>query len=77
MELIEHKPCTGRLENWSLHHCLSILWGHLYDDVRCRWRHGEHIHTSHIEGLRDMDLQEGMVITTRNSTYLLGKPLTS
>jgi hypothetical protein len=77
MKLIEHKPCTGRLEGWYTDRSYSVLWGHIYDDIHERWPNGESIHTSHIEGVRDMDLQEGMVVQTKNSTYLLGKPLTS
>lgn len=68
---------TARLENWSIDPCYEMLWGNINDDVYERWPNGKFIHTSYIKGVRDMELKEGDEVVTRNSTYLLGKPLES
>lgn len=65
---------TGRLEDWSVDGVNSIIWGKIYDDVHKRWYEGKQIHTSYIENVRDMELKEGDIVKTLNSTYLLGKP---
>lgn len=64
---------TGRLEGWYWDESYSIIWGYLYDDVRNRWRDGQHIHTSYIKDKKKY--VEGDLVSTLNSTYLLGKPL--
>lgn len=74
------KP-TGRLENWMVGRTFDevqeyIIWGNCYEDIHGRFRDGTNIHTSGIK-LTDYpidDLEEGMVVATGNSTYLLGKP---
>ena len=69
------KEVTGRLEGWVRDPYKAVVWGYLFDDVHKRWEDGIHIHTSHIEDFSDLDLKEGDVVTTANSTYLLGKEL--
>lgn len=64
---------TGRLESWYWDNTYNIVWGYLFDDVRGRWRDGEHIHTSNITSHKQDTTKEGDVVTTLNSTYLLGK----
>ena len=68
---------TGRIEVWTVHMIGSefILWGAIYDDIRERWEDGTTFHTSGIAGVDSNDLKKGMVVTTRNSTYLLGDSL--
>ena len=64
---------TGRLERWSVQYGLGkqcVVWGDIYDDVRERWPDGRTIHTS---GIDVVEFNEGDIVTTRNSTYLLGK----
>ena len=71
---MKHTKVTGRLENWresGVYKGESILFGNIYDDAECRFQDGTYIHTS---GIQPQDLEEGKVVTTRNSTYLLGKP---
>lgn len=63
---------TGRLESWYYDHALRVYYGHIYDDVKKRWWDGAFIHTSHCPY---PNKKEGDIIETRNSTYLLGKPL--
>lgn len=62
---------TGRLENWYRDPMFNVFWGNLFDDVHRRWRDGQLIHTSYCV---DPDAEEGDVIKTLNSSYLLGKP---
>jgi len=72
---------TGRLEGWMVGATYTalqeyIIWGYCYEDVRSRFRDGTQIHTSGIK-LTDYpidELKEGMVVKTRNSAYMLGKP---
>jgi hypothetical protein len=64
---------TGRLEKWVIQERgleEFVVWGHVYDDTRERFPDGTMIHTS---GIRSRPLKEGDVVTTRNSTYLLGE----
>ena len=64
---------TGRLENWQRQQATKkefIVWGYIYDDRAKRWADGEVIHTS---GIKNRQIKEGDIVTTRNSTYLLGK----
>lgn len=65
---------TGRIENWSTHHTLNFIAGHIYDDIHQRWVDGTYILTSNIKGLHNVELKEGDTVVTTNSTYLLGKP---
>jgi len=67
---------TGRLENWCVDtYGLSTLWGRVYGDIHGRFLEGQRIHTSYIEGLDKMELDEGVVVSTLNSHYVLGKSL--
>lgn len=73
---------TGRLEGWYYDYLNNVVWGYIYDDTRGRFVDGQRIHTSDIPSTRrnDKDVSqfvEGSVISTRNSRYLLGKPLTN
>jgi len=66
---------TGRLEAWCPDNIYGrILWGTLYGDSKGRWKDGTRIHTSDIMTPKE-EWKEGVVIQTRNSTYLLGKPI--
>lgn len=65
---------TGRLENWFLDKATKkefIIWGNVYEDVHERFPDGFFIHTS---GIKHRKVSEGVVVETRNSSYLLGKP---
>lgn len=73
--MIMSKLLTGRLENWVIDDYNCIIWGDIYDDIALRWCDAQPIHTSFIKGLKDMNLKEGDIVTTLNSTYLLGKPM--
>ena len=72
---------TGRLERWTVGATFTatneyIIWGDCYEDSRNRFPDSTPIHTSGIL-LSDYpidELKEGMIVKTRNSTYLLGKP---
>jgi hypothetical protein len=70
---------TGRLENWYKGNTRSTgtfrLLGEVYDDVRERFVDGAFIHTSDIVNT-DQCFEEGSVIKTHFSTYLLGKEMT-
>lgn len=73
---------TGRLENWTYDKLYNVVWGHIYDDTRGRFADGERIHTSDIPSTRHngrdaSQFVEGSIISTLNSHYLLGKPLTN
>lgn len=63
---------TGRLENWYITRSISgnlVVVGYIYNDSRHRFIDGELIHTSAIKSV------EADVVTTKNSTYQLGKEL--
>lgn len=47
--------------------------GNVYEDVWHRFPDGLFIHTSVVRSHAQDELKEGMIITTINSTYLLGK----
>jgi len=73
---------TGRLEDWTYDKLYNVVWGYIYDDTRGRFFDGQRIHTSDIPSTRlngrdASQFVEGSVILTRNSRYLLGKPLTN
>ena len=68
---------TGRLEDWyAYHYCGThmVLWGRVFDDIKERFQDGLMIHTSAIECDDVSSFHEGDVVTTLNSTYLLGRP---
>lgn len=65
---------TGRIENWAYNRKQNIIIGEIYDDKEGRFEDGVVISTSR---LKPMSMQvskpkEGVVISTMNSTYLLG-----
>ena len=65
---------TGRLENWfidTISYGAPVIWGELYDDVRNRFKEGQHVHTSSILSSLD-NLKTGDIVITENSSYLLG-----
>lgn len=61
---------NGRLENW--YQSGPAVFGHIFDDPGKRFNEGYFIRTStaSAEGLK-----EGDILKTKNSEYLLGKPL--
>jgi len=61
---------TARLEGWYFLN--GVLYGAIYDDTKMRFRDGTPVHTSTVTAGHQAG--EGEVVTTRNSTYLLGKP---
>lgn len=61
-----------RIENWVIWG-ISI-WGDIYEDEKKRWADGHSIKTSAIVSNMD-NLKEGSIVDTKNSTYILGKPL--
>jgi len=66
---------TGRLEAWEVmqfSHEEYIIWGSVYEDEEGRFKDGEYIHTSTVSIKDFPSPKEGDVVTTRNSTYLLG-----
>lgn len=66
---------TGRLEGWYLSDCLDegyYLNGFIHEDSKGRWPDGTFIHTSTFPR---RECEEGDVIMTRYSSYLLGKPM--
>lgn len=79
-QIVVIEQLTGRLEGWKpdprMYGDEYIIWGNCYNDSRFRFRDGQQIHTSGIN-IKDFpidSLKEGMVVTTRNSKYLLGAP---
>ena len=70
-----YEEVTGKLDNWTAtmpHNGEMLFWGDIDGDRHGRWLNGTRIHTS---GVPEGDYNEGDIITTRNSTYLLGKEL--
>lgn len=68
---------TGRLENWTavLHNMTQrthVIYGDMYDDERNRFDDGTRVNTSTTS---QTEFKEGDIVETRNSSYLLGKPL--
>jgi len=67
---------TGRLENWVADdYGRDILWGFIYKDEDKRFRDGEWIRTSSIPDFNELTFNEGDIVHTLNSHYLLGKSL--
>jgi len=64
---------NGTLEDWLYDKNIGVVWGYIYGDTKGRFPDGTHIHTSSIKPTGK--LVEGFVVTTRNSSYKLGKPL--
>ena len=64
---------TGKLDNWKYDTVFNVVWGNLTGDVHKRWVDGMYIHTSNIVSPKPKGMKEGVIITTLNSTYELGK----
>ena len=66
---------TARLENWFVDNKSGCLIGDIYDDENNRWTNGQKIKTSKMQpmSLQTETPKEGALISTMNSTYLLGK----
>lgn len=74
---MQEETITARLENWAPSiYRRGALCGDIHDDMRKRWVDGTPITTSVLPDGLD-SLQEGMVVKTTYSTYLLGKPFES
>lgn len=66
---------TARLDNWFRRQVTKeefIIWGIVTAGRDNRFMDGEFIHTS---GIRNRSVEEGDIVNTRNSTYLLGKQI--
>lgn len=63
---------SGILEMWWYDLNLNRIVGTIYGDSKGRFKDGTRIHTSTLAPT-SMPLDEGALVTTRNSTYLLGK----
>lgn len=66
---------TARLELWYKEPTVAdmvIIFGRIFDDSEGRFNDGDYIYTS---DFKDRELKEGDVVQTRNSRYLLGKPM--
>lgn len=68
---MSNENVTARLEGWWFDGV--VMYGSIYGDTRGRWNDGHPIHTSYVTS--DGPYAEGEVIQTKNSRYLLGKPL--
>ena len=67
-----------RLENWYTSHYgedIYVVVGEIYEDKWNRWPDGYLIHTSLVRSHKSNELKEGLVITTNNNEYELGKKL--
>lgn len=64
---------TGTLEGWRKDPLFNIVWGYINGDIHNRFVDGTLIHTSDITPKGQL-LEEGRIISTRNSFYKLGKP---
>lgn len=69
--MVRHEPITAVLQEWWFDDYNHVFWGIVIGDIKGRFVDGAYIHTS---SCHNPDAQEGDVIKTRNSTYLLGKP---
>ena len=71
------KEITGTLENWYVDIIFDkfIINGDIYKDNKNRWPDGTFIHTSSVISPSKEECKEGIAITTKHSTYLLGKKL--
>ena len=72
----ENGVITGTLEDWWVDQCTKkefIIYGNLFGDHKGRFQDGTNIHTS---GIKNRKCEEGDVVSTRNSRYLLGKKYT-
>lgn len=69
------KEVTGRLIDWEYDPINHVIWGHLVEDIRKRFRDGAKIHTSNLSVSRDKakELKNGDLVKTRNSLYLLSE----
>lgn len=60
---------TGRLESWQV--SAGRILGKIYNDSKGRFEDGKVVITSTINEEGE-ELKEGSVVTTKNSTYVLG-----
>ena len=69
------KEITGRLIDWEYDGVNHVVWGHLVEDTRKRFRDGAKIHTSNLSMSRKdaKELKNGDIVKTRNSLYLLSE----
>jgi hypothetical protein len=58
---------TARIEHWTIY--LGRIYGKVFDDNKARFKDGESIVTTQVQG----DCAEGKIVITKNSTYLLGR----
>lgn len=65
-----------RLENWAVSGTQDNLriWGNIFEDEKNRFTDGTFVRTSSIKS-KLKDIKEGFVVETRNSKYILGKPV--
>ena len=72
---------TGTLEDWRVQKFPGegasefIIWGYVWGDKKGRFSNGQYIHTAGISHDQLDDLDNGTLVTTRNSTYRLGARL--
>lgn len=69
---------TATLKDWSIHTFSGgdgkFLHGRIYNDTKHRWENGHVIRTSLVLSMSEDEPKEGVIVTTANSTYLLGNP---
>lgn len=65
---------TGRLENWEYDSQYRMLLGHIFGDTKNRFPDGRRIFTSEVIISPKNLPEQGRIIETKNSFYLLGKP---
>jgi len=66
------KKLDGRLEQWYTEeaHGGHVIWGYLHNDPNRRFMEGAFVYTSLVF---DQIIEEGVVVQTTNSRYLMGK----
>ena len=65
------KKYDARLEQWTT--IGKCLWGTVYEDSKGRFADGTEVQTSTIVSHSINDVEEGIVIDTLHTSYLLGK----
>lgn len=66
---------TATLNGWYIDN--DRVYGAIHGDVRGRWVDTTPVRTSLIQSMDTDAAEEGTVVTTMNSTYLLGTPAKS
>jgi hypothetical protein len=64
----------AELEGWIYDPKHKCIWGYVYRDTKGRFVDGTWIHTSSIPNPNPNNYEEGVVVQTRNTRYLLGEP---